>query len=361
MKRGWQPAGLDRKMVVRFLGVFLISMAGYSETLGSLCKFAGLTNSECKQVESGAILSKTLPTTHKRELAIAGVARARVSRACFLEKFRDIEIFKKSPAVRQIGRFSSPVSLTDLAALTLDSQDMDALRTCGIGDCGVKVPISALQRLALPEPEEATANDVARVNSVFREELLRYIQTYLSFGDQSLIQYQDKSKPLRLSEEFLSMLAGWTELNQLRPELGDFLTRGPLQPLPFLEEFLYWSKESFGLKPVISVTHVTIYQLPDQAWIASKQIYASHYFDASLAVTLVFDDPGDRSGNTVYLAYVNRSRIDLLGGAFSGLARSMVRGRLEDGMRKNLQQTVMKLESSVVPPTNESGRPAATH
>ena len=61
---------------------------------------------------------------------------------------------------------------------------------------------------------------------------------------------------------------------------------------------------------------------------------------------LQVDDPTDPSGNSIYLAYVNRSRIDLLVGAFAGLVRHIVRGHLEEGTRKNLQQTETKRESA---------------
>jgi hypothetical protein len=221
------------------------------------------------------------------------------------------------------------------------------------GSSAVKAPVAVIQQLAEkpPIPQQSLA---MRANSVFRDELARYVQNYLALGDQELIQYRDKSKPVFLCEQFESLLDGWKELNALAPEMCGFISRGPEQTLPFLEEFLYWSKESFGLKPVVSVTDVTIYQLPDQAWIASKQIYASHYFDASLAITLAADDPMDSSGHTIYLAYINRSRIDLLGGTFAGLVRGVVRRRLEDGMRKNLQQTVEKLESTCALRVNAS-------
>jgi hypothetical protein len=121
--------------------------------------------------------------------------------------------------------------------------------------------------------------------------------------------------------------------------------------LPYVEEFLYWSKESFGLKPVVSVTDVLIYQLPGRTWIASKQIYANHYFDTSLAITLLVDDPADASGNSIYLAYVNRSRVDLLTGILSGLKRSLVQGRLQRGMHDSLKTTIQKLESCKCEPT----------
>ena len=332
---------MRRLLAVLFCG----AVHAWPQASSSLCQLAALSNEERQSVQRGEVVAKILDTSYKKELAVAGVARVRVSRACFLKQFRDIENFKKSPAVRQIGKFSTPINPEDLSRLTLDPQDADALRKCKIGDCAVKVPVTVIQQLAR-RPPTPPQSFLVQANSVFRDELAAYVRSYLSLGDQELIQYRDKSKPVRLSEQLHSLLDGWKELYSLVPELCAFLTRGPEQPLPFLDEFLYWSKESFGLKPVISVTHATIYQLPDETWIASKQIYASHYFEASLAITLAADDPADPAGRSIYLAYVNRSRIDLLGGALAGLARGMVRGRLQDGMRKNLQQTVTKLESS---------------
>jgi len=97
---------------------------------------------------------------------------------------------------------------------------------------------------------------------------------------------------------------------------------------------------------VASVTHVSIYVQPGRTVIASKQIYASHYFDASLGLTAALDDSASAPGSSMYLVYINRSRIDLLSGFLGGLRRAILRGRLREGMRKNLVKVVRKLESS---------------
>ena len=119
--------------------------------------------------------------------------------------------------------------------------------------------------------------------------------------------------------------------------------------MPGFSGFFYWSTESFGLKPVTGVTHVSLYVQPGRAVIASKQIYASHYFDASMGLTAALDDDREASDPGMYLVYLNRSRIDLLGGFFGGLRRTFLGGRLRDGMRKNLAEAVRKLESSCAP------------
>jgi hypothetical protein len=48
----------------------------------------------------------------------------------------------------------------------------------------------------------------------------------------------------------------------------------------------------------------------------------------------------------MYLVYLNRSRIDLLGGFFGGLRRAILRGRLRDGVKKNVAEVARKLESA---------------
>ena len=221
-------------MPLRFLALALLAcgvVCCYAQSTDSLRRFAALTNEEWKVVQGGSVVAKVLETNHKRELAVAGVARIRVSRACFLEQFRDIEAFKKGPSVREIGKFSTPIEAWDLAGLTLDSQDADALRECDVGSCSVKVPIPVIQRIAR-ESEDPGRDYSTRANSVFREELLSYLQRYRSLGDQALIQYRDKNDSVLLSEQYQALLTGWSELNDLSPEFCDLLTRGPQQPLP---------------------------------------------------------------------------------------------------------------------------------
>jgi hypothetical protein len=59
----------------------------------------------------------------------------------------------------------------------------------------------------------------------------------------------------------------------------------PAVPTPGAEEFLYWSKERFGGKAVISATHVRIYRPTGmqavEVVVTSTQVFASHYLDAS--------------------------------------------------------------------------------
>lgn len=307
--------------------------------------FSGLTADQWQAVDSGNPQAKVLDTSEKREVAIVGVAHLRATSTCFVAQLRDIENFKKNPAVLRIQKFVRPIDPRDLEGFSLEVGDLAGLRNCRVGDCNVKLPAAAVERLGRAmdwsQPDYAP-----RAQSLFREELLAYVEAYLNRGNASLIEYRDKNKPVRLADEFRAVLDARPSLSGFVPEFHDYLAQYPNELLPGVSEFFYWSAESFGLTPVASITHVSIYVQPGRAVVASKQIYASHYFEASLGLTAALDDPGKASAPGMYLVYVNRSRIDFLSGLFGGLRRALARGRLRDGMRKNLAETVRKLESS---------------
>ena len=116
--------------------------------------------------------------------------------------------------------------------------------------------------------------------------------------------------------------------------------------LPVVDSFIYWSQEQFGLKPVVSVTQVSVYQDPAQPSMmmgASRQLYATHYFEASLGLTFAVDDGGEvRPG--IYLIYVNRTRADALTGSFGRVRRSVVHSRTRDGVEETLAALKRRLE-----------------
>ena len=97
---------------------------------------------------------------------------------------------------------------------------------------------------------------------------------------------------------------------------------------------------------MLSMTHVTIYPRrhgnANEVLIASKQLYATHYFESSLAFTMMIPREG---GEGSYLLYLNRSRTDTLRGFFSGITRLFISGHVRDGAAKSLQLAKERLEA----------------
>jgi len=319
------------------------------EPYAFLRKFAHFTESDLSALERGDAVGRILDASAPTEVPPVGAVLVRVRRDFFLEKYRDIESFKKSKEVLQIGRFHSPPRLEDLDALTLDSGDIDSLRKCQIGDCGLKMSAGMIERFR-KEVNWSAPDHAAQATALFRRVLFDYVKDYLAQGNAALVTYEDKKAPVPLRDQSGALLQASPYLREYLPELHRHLLEFPKSPLSGAEGFVYWSKEKFGYKPVVSMTHVTIHK-PARApatsvVIASKQIYASHYFLGSLGLSACVEKEPSLQPTAVYLLYLNRSRVDLPQGFFSGVIRFFIRRRVRDGLETNLRLTKERLEAA---------------
>ena len=296
---------------------------------------------EFVDLERGRVVRHTLDSHAPGEVAVVGAVRVNASKAEFFARVRDIATFKRGPSVLQIGRFSQPPTLDDLAGLTVDASDFD-VRSCRVGDCGVRLSAEAIHRFQ--RDIDVKAPDAqARGAALFKQVLLDDVTAYVTGGPGRMPQYDDGDKPIRPLDEFEGLLRGSPSIGALVPGLAEHLQHYPAVRLADAEDFLYWSKEKFSVEPFISVTHVTLI-CPSAATcvMATKDVYSSRYFDASLAGAVASDVPG--APNAFYLVYGNRSRANALKGLFSGLRRSMVERRVRSGIEDSLKTIKMRLE-----------------
>jgi hypothetical protein len=312
-----------------------------------LQKQLGMTVSELDSMEKGQILAKLPKTTETREVAAFAVMRLDISSDFFIERVRDIVTFKKSDNVLQIGKFSDPPTLEDLASLTLDPVDIESIKRCRAGSCDLKMSVPMIERLR-KEINWAAPVNPTKVTALFRQIVLDRVRNYLQGGNRALGEYNDRSYRLRLADEFGTLLQPANYMYGYMPEFQKYLQEFPSSRPAEVEDFVYWSKEKFGLKPVISVTHVTLYKFKTRhgtdVLIASKGIYATHYFEVSLGLTGFIQNPLPSGAPRSYLIYINRSRTDALRGLFGGLKRSLISGSLRDGAKKNMEMIKTKLE-----------------
>jgi len=185
-----------------------------------------------------------------------------------------------------------------------------------------------------------------QATQLLKQMLLDYVNDYRARGDSALIEYSDKRKAIRLAEEQRGLMATSSYLNDVLSGNSQYLKGFSRSNLVVVEDALVWSKIKFGLKPVIAVNHVVIYQQRDesgpQILISSRQIYANHYFDSSLSLTAFVTIPG---ASASYLLYENRSRADGLEGVFSKLKRGIVESRAINSLKTILQSSQQSLEA----------------
>lgn len=340
-----------------FTAVPSLAQTSVQEFRNVLSDQAAFTTEDFLAIERGEVVVRLLPVTDKREVAVCGLVRTQAPSDVSLRAFR-MSMTQLSPhSILEIGKFSTPPVLEDLQGLSLEERDIEDLKRCSVGDCKLKMSDAMIERFR--REVDWTAPDYrARATSLYRQMLLDYVRDYLKFGDSALIEYRDQSRAVRLDEEFHALLDSSLYINQFAPEFAEYLREFPRLGQTGVENSINWTKIKFGLKPVTLLTHVATYSRRyggvQQTLLVSKELYANHYFDSSLALTASINIP--RSGSTTdsYLLYTNRSRADSLAGSFSRLKRNLVEREAVANLNALLLQTKLNLESGSM---NQAGSP----
>jgi len=281
------------------------------------------------------------PSSDKREVAVSGIVSVRAAAEEFLRSYRESMTRKSNAAILEIGSFAKEPSLADIQNLTLEARDIEDLRDCIVGACEVKLSAAMIERFR-KEIDWESPEYASHVSNLFKQMLLDYVRDYRARGDTALIAYNDKRNEVSLAHEqrALASASGYSNDLLANKQSG----------LQLVEDAIVWSKIKFGLKPVLAINHIKIYRRDrdagPQALIASKQIYANHYFNASHALTAFVSVPDAVPG--AFLVYENRSIADGLEGPFSKIKREVVEKKAVEGLRTILEHSKSNLEGQAV-------------
>ncbi len=337
---------------VRVAGTFAVAASVLAATVPAsdlqpeltaiLVRDLKFSSEDLADLEHGKVVKHALSPTAAGEVAAVGGVRIHASKERFAAAYRDIVHFKKSASVLEIGRFSNPPQLSDLDGLTITHDDFD-LRECRVGDCDIRLPADVIRRIASDVDWQHSGAD-QRAAAFFKHVLLDNVRAYVSGGPGRIKQYDDDKAPIRPVDDFLGLLKSSPYLDAVLPGLSMHLASYPAETLPGGEEFLYWSKEKFGIAPFISVTHVMLVTSNPREYVATtRDVYSSRYFDASLALVVASDSVSDHQ--SFYLFYVNRSRASALRGSFARIRRAVVERRVKGSLEENLRAVKARLEA----------------
>jgi len=339
-------------MLAAALAMFLVEETAYSRQAAAdpfafFHPVVIVTQAERQRVDRGEIIARILPA-RDAEVAVFAVTRLNAEPESLVRWTRAIEALRKTSFLRAIRRFSNPPVLSDLDDLALDDVDLESVRRCRSGDCGLKLAAGEMD--ALRSVAQTRGQDwKPAVQQEFRRLLFDRIARYQRDGFAGLPAYADRAVPMLPRDVFVGFLERSPHLRRLS---GDVDGPGSLHTSELAaESFLYWSKEHYGRgKPLITVTHVNIVRptgpsLPAVV-VLGQELYASHYRDGSLGTTFVV--AGDEGG-TNYLVYLNRSRVDALSGFLGGLRRTLLEGRLSSEVKNAIDGVRKRLESGSPP------------
>jgi hypothetical protein len=238
---------------------------------------------------------------------------------------RRVELLRESRYIIATQRLSTPPRLEDFDRLIVDDEDLDEIRRCAPGRCGVKLPAADIAALTAIARDGGPAWK-PRLQQAFRELLLRRVRAFTAGGLGALDDNADKKRRSSPAGAFAPLVEHTAFLGERTPDLARRLLHCPTSHARG-ESFMYWSKERLGGKPVITLTHVELMPaggVRAPLLMVGTQVYASHYLDASLTVTAFLREESASHG---YFVYLHRSSVDLLGGFWGGLARSIIESK----------------------------------
>jgi len=337
-----RPAILCALLFLLFSCLQTTAQTADPELRKTLAEHAAFGAEQIAALERGEPVAKLIPSNDPRDVAVCGVIEIPSDPETALKAFQ-FSLSLKLNSILQSGKFTNPPRVEDLASLTLSDADISDLKTCTVGDCKLKLSAAMIQRFqksidwnAIDYKEQA--------NQLFRLMMVEYVATYLQRGDAALIQYADQSPRVSLAREQDALLTNLLYVNDTAPEFVRHLKAFPRSTGP-VEHSLSWARINFGLKPVLVITDVSTYRSDvngvQRMLVLSKQIYANHYFDASLSLTAAI---ADQTRTKSDLLYVNHSRADALAGSFSKFKHKMVEGRATEDLKRLLGQTRLNLD-----------------
>jgi hypothetical protein len=309
-----------------------------------------LTPDERAQLVAGEPITKMLDADENKEVAVFGAIWVDAPMRRYIALIKDIENFERGAGFRLTRRIGATPKAEDFAEMRMSDEDVADLRTCHVDNCNIKLDEKGLRRFRT-EIDWNAPNHKAAVESLMRQLALDYVTGYVEGGDERLAVYRDKCRPTFVAREFREMVEETPELSTYMPDVRRTLLEYPKPPNRPSSSFLYWQETQFGLKPTVRISHLTMREGPNETVIASKMLYANHYFWTGLELRALLADPARGPG--FWLVTVYRGRADGLSGFTGRFVRGRVRSEVQNAALMGLKMTRQMLEGG----RDDRGRP----
>lgn len=244
-----------------------------------------ITQKDFDKINRGESVGRVLRVPNSKSIGILAMIRLPVSSARFWDWYRHTENFTQSDMVEAASEVHSSAQPEDFATLQLPPVDLEDLPKCKPGNCAIKAT----------DPEIEAIDHTTSAAEQIRQWFHHTAQAFQLHGNESLPSASDYRDLAQASQPVLALF----------PHLRTCIEQSPPNP------YYFWTIEryGFGLKPVVNLMFASPYRPePGILVICSKQLRASHYYDASLGITTLLDRPD----GTSTMIYINRSRIDAL-------------------------------------------------
>jgi hypothetical protein len=309
--------------------------------------YVGLKRDQIAAIRNGKALAKVVESRTPDEVFVFGSVYVQSTPEKYLELASDIDALRKLPSYLGIRKFSDPPQLSDLDGFTLEADDIKQLKNCEPGKCEVQLPAKAMD--VFKQSVNWSAPDAAnQANQLAQKMALEAILRYKHGGNAALGTYMDKHHPAVVGETFTSLLSRSKALPVYLPALERYLLEYPETQSENIQSEFYWEKVSFGLKPTLRIVQAILYRDSPSAnpvyAVAVKQLYASHYFETALDLTVCVRDQ-ENPDRGFYLITLKGSQQAGLTGLKGGIVRKVAVDKTRSSLERALGAIKQKLES----------------
>jgi len=211
----------------------------------------GFTPDEVSRARGGQAVAKLLPRNDANDVGVLAAVRINGQATRLANWLRDVANFRKAAELGVSHRLSAQPQIGDFADLSLDADELAALRDCRPGRCDLLIGDKAIA--SFQADVDWTSPDAGRrANLTLRQLLLGYADAYLKGGDQALGAVHDEKNPRVRVDEFHQVLWQSKELYDIAPPLTAYLEQFPNARPPAADQFLYWGKGGAGPEASIS-------------------------------------------------------------------------------------------------------------
>jgi hypothetical protein len=309
--------------------------------------YVGLKEDQIAAIRNGKAVAKVMESRTPDEVFVFGSAYIRSTPEKYLKLASDIDALRNLPSYLAIRKFSDPPQLSDFDGFTLEADDIKQLKNCEPGKCEVQLPTDAMD--AFKQSVNWSAPDAAnQANRLAQKTALEAIRRYTQGGNAALGTYMDKHHPSVVAETFTSLLSRSKALPVYLPELQRYLLEYPQAQSENIQSEFYWEKVNFGLKPTLRIVQALVYRdshSPHPVYaVAVKQLYASHYFESALDLTVCVRDQ-ENPDRGFYLITLKGSQQAGLTGLKGGIVRKVAVDKTRSSLERALGAIKKRLES----------------
>lgn len=291
---------------------------------------------------AGKVVLEEIKSDVRHETVAFVIARVQVSLSDAARFYEQADILMESSEASQYGAIGDPATASAFGDLRLLEKDLDELPKCRVGKCKVKLDATWMRQL-LQKVGWRSEHAEAEANELFGNLLADLAGRYQLTGDSGLLSANDKSDSVSIGRQVRETVENSQNLRRLYPELYRHLVSFPNERIVGAEDKFFWMLDELRSgKRAIQMVHRVLYRpAAGELVVATKQIYANHYFESAVGFTVIVPA---REPDAVYVMAVYRARIDSLRGF--GLFNGRVRSALRKLVKQRLEISKQRLQAA---------------